>query len=216
MKSGPPTPFLACQPCDDARNFDRPMTTETEINRRGSFVASVWPWLAGAVMLVVYLFTLHHSATPNSLDRLTELSGWNWRPKIYAPVTFLATYPLRWLPASATALGMNVFNAVCAALVLVLLARSVALLPHDRTNEQRQREQSETGMLTIRYAWLPPLFAVLVCGLQATFWENAVEFRHSPALTAAQCSTCSCLLTRYAACWNTASASGNPGSAASP
>ena len=24
-------------------------------------------------------------------------------------------------------------------------------------------------------AWVPPLFAVLICGLQITFWENAIE-----------------------------------------
>src|SRR5262249_11777483 len=73
--------------------------------------------------------------------------------------------------------ALNGFAAGCAALTLVLLARSVALLPHDRTNEQRLREQSEHSFLSIRSAWLPPLFAVLVCGLQLSFWERAVEFR---------------------------------------
>ena len=29
-------------------------------------------------------------------------------------------------------------------------------------------------MLSIRAAWVPPVLAALVCGLQLTFWENAV------------------------------------------
>jgi tetratricopeptide (TPR) repeat protein len=74
------------------------------------------------------------------------------------------------------------FAAGCAALTLALLARSVALLPHDRTNEQRLREPSEFSLLSIPTAWLPPIFAVLVCGLQLTFWERAVEFRDESVL----------------------------------
>src|SRR5262249_44344109 len=33
---------------------------------------------------------------------------------------------------------------------------------------------NEYSLLSIRAAWLPPLFAVLVCGLQMSFWENAI------------------------------------------
>ena len=65
---------------------------------------------------------------------------------------------------------------MCAALTLGLLARSVALLPHDRTDAQRRREQSPFSLLTIRNAWLPPVFAVAVCGLQLTFWEYATNY----------------------------------------
>lgn len=127
-------------------------------------------------MFVVYLLTLEHGVTPANLVSVTQISGWDWRPAISGPLTFLATYPLRWLPASLLPLGLNVFAALCASLTLALLARSVMLLPHDRTHEQRQREQSEFSLLTIRTAWLPPLFAVLVCGLQMTFWEHAVTW----------------------------------------
>jgi tetratricopeptide (TPR) repeat protein len=35
------------------------------------------------------------------------------------------------------------------------------------------REKSAFALLSIRTAWLPPLLAVLVCGLQLTFWEHA-------------------------------------------
>ncbi len=127
-------------------------------------------------MFVVYLLTLEHGVTPANLDSVIHISGWDWRPTVSGPLTFLATYPLRWLPASLLPLGLNLFAALCAGLTLALLARSVMLLPHDRTHEQRQREQSEFSLLTIRTAWLPPLFAVLVCGLQMTFWENAVAW----------------------------------------
>ena len=55
------------------------------------------------------------------------------------------------------------------------LARSVALLPHDRTHEQRQKEHGEFALLSIPSAWVPPLLAALACGLQLTFWENATS-----------------------------------------
>jgi len=47
------------------------------------------------------------------------------------------------------------------------------LLPHDRTQEQRDKGLSESACLNIRTSWLPPLLAAVVCGLQLTFWENA-------------------------------------------
>ncbi len=152
------------------------MTTKTETNRGGNLVGSLLPWLLGAGMFVVYLLTLEHGVTPDNLTSVTRISGWDWRPNISGPLTFLATLPLQWLPASLLPMGLNVFAALCAGLTLGLLARSVTLLPHDRTHEQRQREQSEFSQLTIRAAWLPPLLAVLVCGLQMTFWENAVAW----------------------------------------
>ena len=70
-------------------------------------------------------------------------------------------------------LALNLFTAVCAALSLALLARSVALLPHDRSHDQRLKEHSEFSLLSIPAAWVPPVLAALVCGLQLSFWENA-------------------------------------------
>jgi tetratricopeptide (TPR) repeat protein len=69
--------------------------------------------------------------------------------------------------------ALNLFSAVCAALTLALLARSVTLLPHDRTHEQRVRERSAFSFLSVRSAWVPPVLAAIVCGLQLTFWESA-------------------------------------------
>ena len=93
---------------------------------------------------------------------------------LHAPLFFLLTYPLRWFPAEWQPISLNLFAAACSALTLGLLARSVALLPHDRTLAQRQRERSEFSFLSIPPAWLPPVFAALACGLQLTFWEHAV------------------------------------------
>lgn len=126
-------------------------------------------------MLVVFLITLSRWICPSNLSEVVDLANWNPSAHVFGPITYLVTYPLRWLPPAWMPLGLNLFSAVCAALSLCLLARSVALLPHDRTHEQRQREQSELSLLSIRTAWLPPLFAVLVCGLQMTFWQNATQ-----------------------------------------
>ena len=63
---------------------------------------------------------------------------------------------------------------LCAALTLGLLAASVRLLPHDRTREQRQREGGEYSLLSLPAAFLPALFAVLMMGLQLTFWRDAI------------------------------------------
>ena len=151
------------------------MTTDAQTDPRKNFVPRVLPWLLAAAALVVYLLTLNHWVSLFNLTAVARMSGWMWQPEILQPVSFAITYPLRWLPAPQIPLALNVFSAICAALTLGLLARSVALLPRDRTDAQRRREQSPFSLLTIRLAWLPPVFAVLVCGLQLTFWEYATN-----------------------------------------
>jgi len=141
------------------------MTTEMEPTRPGVLVTSRRPWLLASGMLAVYLLTLVHGVSSGNSRQVVELSGWNWRPNVFAPVTFLVTYPLRWLPASVIASAANLFAALCAALTLALLARSVTLLP----------ERSRFSFVANRGAWLPPVLAVLACGLQLTFWENSVQ-----------------------------------------
>ena len=128
---------------------------------------------AGA--LALYLLTLNHWVSLSSLTQAGRIAGWTWQPELQSPVYYVATYPLRWLPAQWVPLGLNLFSGLCAALVLAQLARSVALLPHDRTHEQREREKSDYSLLTIGVAWFPPVVAALVCGLQLTFWENATN-----------------------------------------
>ncbi len=133
----------------------------------------VLPWAVGAGALTVFLLTLNHWVSLASLPLVAKVAEWDSVLPHQMPLFFLLTYPLRWLPTALQPIALNAFSAVCAALSLALLARSVMLLPHDRTHEQRQRERSEFSLLTIPAAWLPPVFAVLVCAFELTFWEHA-------------------------------------------
>ncbi len=119
---------------------------------------------------------MNPAVSPANLQAVVKISGWDWRPQVVSPISFLVTYPFRWLPLSQIPIALNLFSAACAALTLGLLARSVALLPHDRTDAQRKREHSDFSFLTIGSAWLPPVLAASVCGLQMTFWEHATNY----------------------------------------
>lgn len=159
------------------------MTMTREASAERSFVPALLPWIVSAAALGLYLFTLNPwlglssfqqpPVVVNSLTQAAKVAGWTWQPELFNPLFWLATYPFRWLPTSTIPVALNLFAAVCAALVLALLARSVALLPHDRTEEQRIRERSPNAILTTPLAWIPPVLAAAVCGLQLTFWENA-------------------------------------------
>jgi tetratricopeptide (TPR) repeat protein len=149
------------------------MTIQSEAGPQRSLAALFLPWLVAAGALAVYLGTINRWVSLDSLPQVAKLSGWTWQPELHGPAYWLVTYPLRWLPLKTIPLALNVFSAVCAALCLALLARSVALLPHDRTLEQREKEPSNSACLSMPTAWLPPLLAALVCGLQLTFWEHA-------------------------------------------
>jgi len=147
---------------------------QSDASSEMSFVQRRLPWAIGVAALVFYLFTLASWVTYAGLPWLAKVAGWIWQPLYSAPVHFLLTYPIRWLPADWQLIGLNLFSVLCSALTLALLARSVALLPHDRTRDQRQLERSDYSLLSIPSAWVPPVVAVLICGLQMTFWENAV------------------------------------------
>jgi len=151
------------------------MTTEQRTDPRKNFTPRFLPWLSAVAAFVLYWFTLNHWVSSFNLGIVTMISGWSWQPDLVSPLFFLVTWPFRWLPTSQIPLALNAFSALCAALTLGLLARSVALLPHDRTDAQRKREHSDFSFLTIGSAWLPPLLAVMVCGLQMTFWEHATN-----------------------------------------
>jgi tetratricopeptide (TPR) repeat protein len=137
------------------------------------FVQSSLPWFVAAGAFLVYLLTLNHWVTLGSLPYVAKVTGWDLTPPLQAPLFFTLTFPVRLFPSQWQPILLNVFAALCSAVTLALLARSVALLPHDRTHAQRQRERSEFSFLSIPSAWLPPLFAVLVCGLQLSFWEHS-------------------------------------------
>ncbi|HLH56813.1 MAG TPA: tetratricopeptide repeat protein [Verrucomicrobiae bacterium] len=149
------------------------MTTAREVSPENRFVSAVLPWLVAAVAALLYLLTLNHWVSFSSLLPVARTSGWIWQPSLTEPLYWLITAPLRLLPPASVPLTLNLFALVCAVLSLALLARSVSLLPHDRTKEQRIREGSPSSLLSVRAAWLPPILAAAVCGLQLTFWENA-------------------------------------------
>src|SRR5213595_3308924 len=111
---------------------------------KSGFVRSRLPWLMTAAALVVYLLTLNRWVSLSSLSLVSTIASKDFTPPLSAPLHFLLTFPVRWLPVA-----LNAFAAICASLTLGLLARSVALLPHDRTREQRQRERNEFALLSI-------------------------------------------------------------------
>src|ERR1043166_4339629 len=117
-------------------------TAPKNIDSEGSFVADIMPWALAAGGLLLYLVTLNHWVSFNSLLTVAKTSGWTWQPELSGPVYWLVTLPFRALPAALIPLTLNLFSTVCAALTLALLARSVALLPHDRTAQQRMRQGS--------------------------------------------------------------------------
>jgi tetratricopeptide (TPR) repeat protein len=151
----------------------RRMTMAHEESSENRFVGAILPWLIAAVAALVYLLTLNHWVSFSSLLPVARTSGWIWQPSVTEPLYWLLTFPIRWLPGTVIPIALNLFAVVCASLSLALLARSVALLPHDRSKEERIRQTNPFALLSAPAAWLPPILAAAVCGLQLTFWENA-------------------------------------------
>jgi len=147
-----------------ANHHDNPM-------KRPSYVAL--PWLVAAASLAGYLLTLNGWISVLNLPVSARLAHFVPGSQLQQPCLFLATYPLRWLPAARIPVALNVFSALCGALTLALLARSVLLLPHDRTQDLRDREPSRMPMLHLPTSWIPPLLAALGMGMELGFWEQS-------------------------------------------
>ena len=152
------------------------MANKNQTDPRKQFTPRYLPWLLAAGMFFIYALTLNHWVTLANLLPVAKVSGFLWQPEFYNPLLFAFTSPFRWLPAAKIPIALNIFSAVCAAATLGLLARSVALLPHDRTEMERTRERSDFAFLTTGSAWLPPLLAVALFGLEFGFWQNATSF----------------------------------------
>jgi tetratricopeptide (TPR) repeat protein len=152
------------------------MANETQKDPRTIFPLRFLPWLLGVAMFAAFAVTLNRWINLTNIGQVATISGYVWQPQLYTPLMWLATYPFHWLAPAHVPLALNFFSAACGALTLTVLARSVALLPHDRTDAERQRERSAFSFLTSWVAWFPPVLAVLLCGLQLTFWENATSF----------------------------------------
>lgn len=138
------------------------------------FSLKILPWLVILAALAVYLTTANRWVSFSSLPVVGKLLGWDWwSNQTTPPLLYLLTLPLTFLPVSSAPALMNALSAVLAALTLGTLTRSVALLPQDRTREQRQKEHTPGGLLSLPTNWIPPLFAILALGFQMTFWEHA-------------------------------------------
>jgi tetratricopeptide (TPR) repeat protein len=122
-----------------------------------------FPLLLALVALVVYLLTLSHGATVASLGLTAKVTGWNWQPMVGSPLVWFFTLPLRVLPAGWIPLALNFFTALCAAVTLGILARSLELLPWLFPLDSLQGWKRR----------VPVLLAVSVCGLEFHFWQNA-------------------------------------------
>ena len=144
-----------------------------ENREHSTFTTRLLPWLIAVGAFSIYLVTLGRWISLSGLQMAAMLTDPSGSVPMSAPLTYLLTYPLRWLPTTAQIYASNGLSALLAAIALGLLARAVALLPQDRTRDQRHRERSETGLLSLPTAWLPPLFAALACGLQLAFWQHA-------------------------------------------
>lgn len=156
-------------------SLNREMTADAEVSPSARFPMARLPWIVGGVALLVYLVSLNHWMSFASTAQISKAAGWAYYPELQAPLNWLLTLPFRGLPASLIPIALNLFSALLATLCLMLLARSVALLPHDRTMIERERQRDHTAVLSIPWAWIPPVFAAIVCGLQLSFWESATN-----------------------------------------
>ena len=151
------------------------MTFEQNSALPKRFATAVLPWFIGLGALLIYLATMNRWATFNSAGLVGMAAGWDWHANLHRPLLVFVLYPFRFLPESAIPLALNLFNAVLAALVLTVLARAIALLPHNRTAAQREVEEDANALFSGRTAWIPPVLAAIALGLQITFWENATS-----------------------------------------
>ncbi|MBX3745345.1 MAG: hypothetical protein KF833_08535 [Verrucomicrobiae bacterium] len=140
------------------------------------FIHFALPWLIAAAGLAVFWITLHPWVSLESVPIVGKIAGWDWSTYRLPPVTLLLTLPLRGLPDAWLPTALNLLAALLAAGTLGLFAKCVALLPHDRTRDQRQRERSDFSFLSVPIAWVPPVAAAILLGAQLTFWEHATAF----------------------------------------
>jgi len=115
--------------------------------------------------LLVYLATLCHGVTTDSLGITAKVAGWDWQPMVGVPLYWLLTLPLRVLPAGWLPLPLNFLSALCAAATLGILVRSLELLPWSRP------------LASLKGGWryFPGLVAVVVCGCEFNFWQEATS-----------------------------------------
>ena len=132
------------------------------------------PKYVGWAAFVIYLVTLAHGVTMNNLVWTAKVAGWDAQPLVGQPLLWLLTLPLRWLPAEWAAVALNMFSAACGAWTLCLLARTVQILPQNRTPVQRIFLTSKRGIFEGADNWAPAVLAAVLCGMEFNFWSESV------------------------------------------
>src|SRR6185436_107448 len=117
------------------------------------FARTKLPWLAAGALFLIYLVTLNHWVSIRSIGPVAKVTGWDPVWPVQYPLFYTLTLPIHFLPAKIQPVLLNLFSAICAALTIGMLVRSIALLPHDRTDEQRIRQRHSEGLLTAKWAW---------------------------------------------------------------
>lgn len=159
------------------------MTNGRDKKQGVPYTLSWLPWALGIAVAGLYLLSLNRNlsllpdwAAAQQMPMGVRALGWFHGAEFLAPVYAFVTWPLRWLPPSFIPLAFNFFSALCGALALGQLARSVALFPHDRTAVQKNLLTHPKALLTsLPLAWLPPVLATVVCALGLTFWEHGTN-----------------------------------------
>ncbi len=141
-----------------------------------SLVVRLLPLVLAVAGFCIYLLTLNGWVSLANLGLLARTSGWIWHPEFGQPLTVALFFPFRCLPQTWIPAVLNLFTAVCAAGVLALLARTVSLLPYDQKPRDKKKQFTPAPqLLNTPSAWLPPVLAVTVCGLELSFWEHATS-----------------------------------------
>ena len=140
------------------------------------FVTRALPWILCAAALVLFVSAMSHWVTVVGLVSTVSAAGWDWTLPVGRPLVYLVGLVLKAVAGPRFPMAANVLTAVLASVTVWILARCVALLPHDRTQSQRVRERSEIGLLTISLAWIPPLLAVLGFACALTVAQHATSF----------------------------------------
>lgn len=137
------------------------------------FTRTRLPWIAAGALFLIYLFTINRWVSIRSLAVVSKVTGWDWNLPAQYPLFYTLTLPVRVLPVEWQPLALNLLAAFCAAGAVWMLVRTVALLPHDRTDEQRMRMRHSDGLLGTKFGWAPAALAAALLGLQLTMWEHA-------------------------------------------
>lgn len=132
------------------------------------------PGIAIAAVAVAYLLTLDRWFSQSNLPVMSVINGWDWRTYSGPPLQLLVSYPLRILPVGAQSTALSLVSTVLGVISMILLARTVRILPQERTRPQRQRALEEAGTLPKVFSAMPAALAVLLFGLQRVVWDNAV------------------------------------------